>query len=328
MHIDQVIKPEIREIDDHPCPNWCDELRNIGFVHNAEKQWRTILRVVPSTACLTACCFVLWSLTHWPPLMFFAIAGAIFLFSILNTGVREVIQMRLMRPDVFIGYTFDQGEETPSNVVLAMTGEVSPFVLQLSAFLWPTWGPISVIPPNPKTDFARAREIWGFRGAQWPFAVRVVDDSDWRSGVEQILSRCKLAIFDMTHDPGDGLLWERCAAERVLGRERIATIEATDNEQAQVSVNGAVLPVPAEIKTIFPEHSDVHQYRFLILCTLRRWVANELPVHKHGLRRRQIFVLVDRLLCKWTWILLLIAPFLIVVGFCWLLVSTIKYAIL
>jgi len=119
-------------------------------------------------------------------------------------------------------------------------------------------------------------------------------------------------------------MWEFDAASRVLGSERIACVEVDELGKPYVRVDGADRPPSVDVEHFIPTHQDIDRDEFSVLCTLRKWVADRVPVYKSGLRKRQLFVQFDRVFAKLTWMSLACAPILTLAGIVWFCVSVIS----
>ena len=253
----------------------------MGFRHPAKRQWRTVLKSLPSTIIFIFALFLLWHHYRFFPLLVWSVAGIVYLAGILNSSIRDLIQVRLMRPDLFVGYSFStavgSSSTTAAPPLLSLTAEVSPLVIMSAAFLWPTWGVVSIIPPKPPNEFSASRESLGFRGAQWPFVLRARNDNEWKECAQRLISNCKLAVFDMRQRPGEGLNWEIEQATLLIGENQIARIENDDKGYVVLRVAGILHPPPPYIKD-YALSEEEFKGQFETLCAIRSWVASSLPV--------------------------------------------------
>src|SRR6266705_6788933 len=140
------IQPIISETETHRSAFTMKELAEMGFRHPSERQWRSTLRLIPFTLATTTILGLLYLHFQTLPLLLFAAGSIASILGIVNSAIRDLIGARLIRPDVFLSYSFaTSADHQRTNPLLAI--EVSPFVAFIAAFLWPTWGVLSIIPP-------------------------------------------------------------------------------------------------------------------------------------------------------------------------------------
>lgn len=275
-------------------------LEDLGLWHPSSQYARYAIGVIgaPTIAALLLAVALLWGghLSWGLVAVGFSVTG----IGILVSAWVNILEFRLLRADVFVGWSFTTSVD-PSNQLAfdRLRDDVSTFVLEVGAFLSPTWGVVCIMPPTPGTDFAVYRERTGARGSQWPFVLRVrppslapsseapvpVDDA-WKSAVRAIIEKCSVAIFDCRSDPTASMLWEISAAEAVLGSSRVCRVCPREGGGYSLCVDGATLTEWSPPANITPHVAGVVPF-FSALGGLREWLASTVPVYEGDLAKRE-----------------------------------------
>ena len=234
--------------------------------------------------------------------------GLVLSFNLLQYVLAVAISLlhwQRNRPDVFLGWAF-------SSAVDDTRAPVSAFCHHLIVdCLRPAWGAV-LLPSYPASAEAIETEAVGNRGMAYPL-LRARQVDDWKNGVLWLLTRVRLAVFEVPDNPGESILWEIDQALRILGPDRVIVVKRGRKGLMSAWLGGnRMLPIdPALNSQLVSIPTAEMRPAFQVLT----WCAKHFPVNSTDMAWNRFWNFVWELKAHWSgfWVRVLPPTLLILI---------------